>query len=215
MIKIMLVDDHDLVRSGIRRLLEDVEDVQIIAEASSGEESIEIARKQCPDIVLMDLNMPGVGGLEATKKLKHINENIKIIIVTMVDDVVFPQRLLKAGASGYLTKGANLSEIMHAIREVQANRRYVSPELAQRMALANTSDDRSPFDGLSEREMQVMLMLMDGHRVNDISEKLHLSPKTVSTYRYRLYDKLGVTNDVELARLAMQHGMISSNNTSH
>ncbi len=101
------------------------------------------------------------------------------------------------------------------MREVLGGRRYVSPEIAQRMALSRSGDDRSPFDDLSERELQVMMMLMDGHRVNDISEKLCLSPKTVSTYRYRLYDKLGVSNDVELARLAMQHGMIINSSSSH
>lgn len=209
-IRIILVDDHDLVRMGVRRLMDDVDEIEIVGEGGSGEEAVELTRSKSPDVVLMDLNMPGIGGLEATKKLKHINPDIKILIVTMVEDVLFPQRLLKAGASGYITKGASVSEILHAMREVLAGRRYVSPEIAQRMALSKSGDDRSPFDELSERELQVMMMLMDGHRVNDISEKLCLSPKTVSTYRYRLYDKLGVSNDVELARLAMQHGMILS-----
>lgn len=210
MIKVMLVDDHDLVRTGVKRLLDDVEDVRVIAEASSGEEAMSLIRKVDPDIVLMDINMPGIGGLEATRKLLHLKPAVKIIVVSMHDDDLFPQRLLQAGASGYVTKGASIEEIVHAMREVLANRRYICPEIAQQMALSNMSGhDSSPFETLSERELQVMLMLMDGQKVNDISDKLCLSPKTVSTYRYRLYDKLGVNNDMELAKLAMLHGVMS------
>lgn len=210
MIRLILVDDHELVRTGVRRLLEDQTDYEIVAEACCGEDAITQVREHEPDVILMDLNMPGIGGLEATRKLKHSHPKLRIIIVTMVDDVVFPTKLLKAGASGYITKGANIDEITRAIREVLANKRYISPDLAQKMATMPVDGDKSPFDELSERELQVLMMLMEGHRVNDISDKLCLSPKTISTYRYRLYDKLDVKNDIELTRLAMEHGIIQN-----
>ncbi len=210
MVKIMLVDDHDLVRTGVRRLLEDNPDLEIVGEACSGEEAVNLVRELNPDIVLMDLNMPGIGGLEATKKLKHLVPQVRIIIVTMVDDTMFPQRLLKAGASGYLTKGAKTEEIMRAIRDVMVNKRYISPDLALRMA-TDVDDNKSPFAGLSERELQVLMMLMEGQRVSEISNSLFLSPKTISTYRARLHEKLGVKTDIELTRLAIEHGIISGN----
>lgn len=211
----MLVDDHDLVRTGLKRLINDVEGFRVVTEAATGEEALQKAKSNEIDIVLMDINMPGIGGLEATKKLLHINPALKIIGVTMHDDEIFPQRLLKAGAVGYLTKGSDIDEMIHAIREVMANRRYICPDIAQQMALTQTQDfEISPFETLSERELQVMIMLMDGQKVNVISDKLSLSPKTVSTYRHRLYTKLGVNNDMELARLALQHGIID-NQSSH
>ena len=212
MIKVLLVDDHELVRTGIKRLLEDSTDINVIGEADSGEDALTLAADNEIDVILMDINMPGMGGLEATRKLMHIKPDLKIIIVTMHEDDLFAQRLLKAGATGYLTKGAGVEEIVHAIREVNLNRRYISPDIAQQLALSQFPDhEGSPFDLLSERELQVMMLLMDGIKVNEISEQLCLSPKTVSTYRHRLYDKLNVSNDIELARLAMTHGIIENN----
>jgi DNA-binding NarL/FixJ family response regulator len=207
----MLVDDHDLVRTGIRRLLDDVPGIEVVCEAMTGEEALSQITEQGPDVVLMDINMPGIGGLEATRKLLHIRPELKIIIVTMHDDDLFPQRLLKAGAMGYLTKGARVEEIVQAIRDVMAGRRYISPLIAQQMALSRFDEEGgSPFESLSERELQVLLMMMDGQSITAISDKLCLSPKTVSTYRTRLYAKLGVQNDIELARLALLHGVVES-----
>ncbi len=210
----MLVDDHDMVRTGLKRLLEDFSDLEVIAEASSGEEAIILAESHQPDIALMDLNMPGIGGLEATRKLIRSHSELKIIIVTMHNEGIFPQRLLNIGAMGYVTKEASINEIVNAIRQVMLNKRYISPEIAQQMALAGSKNhDKSPFELLSERELQVLMLLMDGNKVNIISEKLCLSPKTVSTYRYRLYDKLGVKNDIELAKLALRYGIMDALNT--
>lgn len=210
MVRIMLVDDHDLVRTGLRRLLEDHSDFSVVAEASCGEDAISLVKETQPEVVLMDLTMPGMGGLEATRKLKHLFSDVRVIVVTMIDDVMFPQRLLRAGASGYLTKGAKIDEINKAIHEVMANRRYISPDLAQKMATVELDEGKSPFEELSERELQVLMLLMDGQRVSDISDELCLSPKTVSTYRYRLYEKLSVKNDIELTRLALEHGIIQA-----
>lgn len=211
MIKVMLVDDHDLVRTGIKRLLEDHPNIKIVGEATSGEQALDQVSENDPDVVLMDINMPGIGGLEATRKLLQRKPMLKIIVVTMHEDDMFAQRFLKAGAMGYLTKGAKVDEILRAVEAVMANQRYLSPAIAQQIALSQmTEEESSPFDSLSERELQVLLMMMDGQSISAISEKLCLSPKTVSTYRTRLYAKLGVQNDIELARLALQHGVVES-----
>jgi len=214
MTRLMLVDDHDLVRTGIKRLLEEVPDFDIVAEATCGEEALRLVCETDPEVILMDINMPGIGGLEATRKLLHVRPEIKIIVLTMHDDDLFPARLMKAGALGYVTKGAKVEEIVEAVKTVQKNQRYLSPIIAQHMALANFQDDEgSPFDSLSERELQVLMMMMDGQNISAISQKLFLSPKTISTYRSRLYQKLGVSSDIELTRLAMSHGIVENNNT--
>lgn len=209
MINVLLVDDHDLVRTGIHRLLDDVDGIQVYAEAKDGESAIQEVRKKRPDVILMDVSMPGIGGLEATRKIKQIDDTLPIIILTIHTDDPFPTSLLKAGASGYLHKSCSIDEIVSAIKEVYAGRRYISTEIAQNLALSLLpGNEGSPFDNLSQREMQVMFMLVQGNKVQDISEKLCLSPKTISTYRYRLFDKLSVRNDAELTRLAMRYGML-------
>lgn len=209
MINVLLVDDHELVRTGIRRLLSDVSGINVYDEAKDGESAITAVRKKRPDVVLMDVSMPGIGGLEATRKLKQIDSDLPVIILTVHTDDPFPTSLLKAGASGYLHKGCTVDEIVTAIKEVHAGRRYICTEIAQNLALSLLpGSDGSPFDSLSQREMQVMFMLVQGNKVQDISEKLCLSPKTISTYRSRLFEKLSVRNDAELTRLAMRYGML-------
>jgi two-component system invasion response regulator UvrY len=209
MIKVTIVDDHELVRTGIIRILKDEPDLEVVAEASSGEEAIQLVKQYKPDVVLMDVNMPGIGGFEATRKLIQMYPDLKVIVVTIHVDDPFPSRMLQAGAMGYLTKGCGVDEIINAIREVNTGRRYISADVAQHLALKlMPGGEESPFDSLSPRELQVMLMLTQGTKVQEISDKLCLSPKTVSTYRHRLYDKLGVSSDVALTRLAMRYGMV-------
>jgi two-component system invasion response regulator UvrY len=211
MIDVLLVDDHELVRSGIRRLLEDRRGIQVIGEAGTGEEAVQKARERRPDVVLMDVNMPGIGGLEATRKLIQVDPSIKVIVCTIHNEEPFPTRLLEAGAAGYLTKGCGIEEIVTAIRAVREGERYICAEIAQHIALSvMPGAKQSPFDRLSQREMQVMLMVTKGQNTQQISDKLCLSPKTVSTYRHRLFDKLGVFNDVELTRLALRHGILEN-----
>lgn len=208
-ISVLLVDDHDLVRAGIRRLLEDESDINVIAEASSGEDALKIARDLKPDVVMMDVKMPGIGGLETTRKLQRSHPQIKVLILTICDDDVFPGRLLQAGAAGYITKGASMDEMVQAIKSVYAGERYISPSIAKHLVLKSIDDhQKSPFDTLSERELQVTLMIIGGYRVQDISEKLFLSAKTINSYRYRIFEKLVVKNDVELTLLAIRHGLI-------
>ena len=209
MIKVMVVDDHDLVRNGISRMLADVNGIDVIGEASSGEEAVQLARELEPDVVLMDVKMPGIGGLEATRKMLRHDDGVRVIAVTVCEEEPFPSRLMKAGAAGYLTKGAGLDEMVRAIKIVNAGQRYISPQIAQAMALKpfNTAET-APMELLSERELQIMMMIVNCHKVQDISDKLCLSPKTVNTYRYRIFDKLGITSDVEMTVLAMRWGMV-------
>nr|BAE02742.1 Two-component regulatory system global activator GacA [Pseudomonas fluorescens] len=211
MIRVLVVDDHDLVRTGITRMLADIDGLQVVGQAESGEESLIKARELKPDVVLMDVKMPGIGGLEATPKLLRSHPDIKVVVVTVCEEDPFPTRLLQAGAAGYLTKGAGLAEMVQAIRLVFAGQRYISPQIAQQLAIKSfqtTSD--SPFDALSEREIQIALMIVGCQKVQTISDKLCLSPKTVNTYRYRIFEKLSISSDVELTLLPVRHGMVDT-----
>lgn len=209
-IRILLVDHQSLVRNGIQRLLEDDPQFNVVGEASTGEEAVELARSVKPDVVLMDVQIPGIGGMEATRRLSRACPDTGVVVVTVDVSDPFPAQLLEAGASGYLTKHCDVGEITDAIRAVARGERYISADIAREMALSMLpGKEQSPFDRLSQREMQVMLMVTQGQSVHVISDLLCLSPKTVSTYRYRLYDKLGVDNDVELTHLAIRHGIVT------
>ena len=212
MIRVLVVDDHDLVRTGITRMLADIDGLQVVGEACTGEEALLKVRELKPDVVLMDVKMPGIGGLEATRKLMRSHPDIKVVAVTVCEDEPFPTRLLQAGAAGYLTKGAALDEMVQTIRLVFAGQRYIDPQIAQQLALKSfqPQNSGSPFDLLSEREIQIALMIANCQKVQTISDKLCLSPKTVNTYRYRIYEKLAITSDVELALLAVRHGMVDA-----
>jgi two-component system invasion response regulator UvrY len=206
---ILLVDNQVLVRSGLRRVLDDIDGLKVIGEADSGERAVELCRELNPHVVLMDAQIQGIGGLEATRRIIRADLKVSIIIVTLqVDDPVQPQ-FLEAGASGCLTKHCSVDEIADAVRAVVAGERYISADIAKQMALSMLPGRvQSPFDLLSQREVQVLMMVAQGQGVHEISERLCLSSKTVSTYRYRLFEKLGVENDVELTRLAIRHGIV-------
>lgn len=215
LIKVLLVDDHDLVRLGIKRLLQDIHGIKVVGEVSTGEEAIRIAKELIPDVVLMDLQMPGIGGLEATRKMLRHNPDIKILALTVCDDEPYPSRLLQAGAAGYITKGCDAEEMIRAIRTVHSGQRYISSEIAQQLALKRfTKAEESPLDSLSERELQIMLMITSGQKVHEISDKLCLSPKTVNSYRYRIFEKLNINSDVELTLLAIRLGLIESHKST-
>ncbi|MDL0433028.1 UvrY/SirA/GacA family response regulator transcription factor [Marinobacter sp. TBZ242] len=218
MIRVLVVDDHELVRSGITRMLADNPDIDVIGEASSGEEAIDFVRKDSPDIVLMDIRMPGIGGLEATRRILRIDDAVRVIVVTACADDPYPTRVMQAGASAYITKGADIREMVRAIRMAHSGQRYISPEIAQKMALkqlgggesGEEGGELSLFDRLSEREMQIAMMVVDCHKVQDISDKLCLSPKTVNSYRYRIFEKLEISSDVELALMAVRLGLLDA-----
>lgn len=216
LIRVLVVDDHELVRSGITRMLADDPDLDVIGQSSSGEDAIEFVRKNRPDIVLMDIRMPGIGGLEATRRILRLDDTIRVIVVTACADDPYPARVMQSGATAYITKGADIREMVRAIRMAHSGQRYISPEIAQKMALKQLGGDRdeegesSLFDRLSEREMQIAMMVVDCQKVQDISDRLCLSPKTVNSYRYRIFEKLEISSDVELALMAVRYGLLDA-----
>lgn len=210
-IKILIVDDHQLIRKGIASILDEIKGLHVIAEASDGEEAIRLAREHNPDVILMDIQMPGMGGMEATKKILRVNPDARILALTVCESDIYPARLLEEGAAGYITKDSTTEEMVRAIRTIVTGQRYISPSIAQKLAIKRfTTGKASPFEVLSERELQVLLMITRGRKVPDIAEILHLSTKTINTYRYRIFEKLGVKSDVELTHLALQHGIIEN-----
>jgi two-component system invasion response regulator UvrY len=209
MITVMVVDDHNLIRSGIAALLSDLPNIEVIAKANSGEEAILLAKQHKPNIIFMDIRMPGIGGIAATQKITANHPDIKIIALTSCTEEPFPTNLLKAGAHGYLTKGATIEKMAQAIRTVVAGKKFIDPDIAQKLALKNVSDTPpSPFDALSLREFNIVLMLNNGLSHKAIAEKLFISTKTLNSYRYNIYEKLNVKTDVELILLANQTGLI-------
>lgn len=205
MIDVLVVDDHDLIRAGISRMLEDDSAIQVVGEAASGEDAITMARNLAPAVILMDMKMPGIGGLEATRRIRHACENAKIVVLSACTDTPFAQRVLSAGATGYVSKSSHISEIIKAIKIVSLGERYLSADIAQNIALNDSAD---PFEDLSSRELQIASMIIDCRKVQDISDALCLSPKTVNTYRYRIFEKLKIQSDVELTLLALKHGLL-------
>lgn len=209
MIRVMLVDDHQMVRSALRAAIERSTDIQVVAEAESGEMALELLGGHAPHVVLMDLNMPGIGGLEATRKLIRQMPAIKIIVVSAHLEEPYPSRMFSAGAVGYLGKDTQIGDVVKAIRIVHKGGRFVSAEVASNLAARlGPGGERSPFSALSEREMQVMQLILDAQSLPAIAERLSLSPKTVSTYHSRILEKLQVKNDVALTRLAIRYGVL-------
>ncbi|WP_419604824.1 response regulator [Thiolapillus sp.] len=210
MIRILLVDDHALFRSGIKGILDTQEDMTVVAEAETGEDAVEFVRRTPPDVILMDVNMPGIDGIEATRRIVRADPQAKVIALTALDDQPFPNQLLDAGAVGYLTKGSPADEVSAAIRQVMRGEHYICNEVAQRLSLSAlvNKGKSTPLAKLSPREMQVMLMITRGSTTQQISDALFLSPKTISTYRTRLFEKLEIHNDVELTHFALRHGLI-------
>ncbi|MEG3767871.1 UvrY/SirA/GacA family response regulator transcription factor [Alteromonas sp. 14N.309.X.WAT.G.H12] len=209
MIKIILADDHELVRTGIRRILDDVKDFTVVSEAKNGEDAVQLCRKAAPDIVLMDVNMPGMGGLEATKKIVRMSENTRVICLSMHKEHPIPAQVMQIGAFGFLTKDAEPEEMIRAIYKVHAGQKYLPPEIAQSIAISRlTPDNENPFDNLSSRELNIAMRLTRGQKVPEIAAELSINAKTVNTYRYRMFEKLGVTTDVELTHLALRHKLI-------
>ncbi len=205
MIKVLLVDDHDLVRTGIESLLNSVDDILVIGVSNCGEKAIDMLNVIVPDIVLMDVNMPGIGGVEACRRMLQRNKNVKIIALSVLNDGPIPQQLLKMGASGFISKNSPVDEMVSAIRTVMAGKRYLSTEVANNLAFQGLPGaNESPFAKLSQRESEVVNLILQGKNIQEMAELLVLSDKTINTYRYRLYDKLKVKNDVELTRLAVK-----------
>jgi two-component system invasion response regulator UvrY len=211
MIRILVVDDHELVRIGLRHILADYPSIRIAGEAVDGESALRMNREIRPDVVLLDVCLPGLSGFEVTKRLKQASPQLGIIILTVHEQAPYPAQLLEAGASAYLTKGCPATELVQAIQTVASGGRHIGSRVAQQMALDMLPGGKSsPFEELSAREMEVMLMLADGLKIADIAEAMHLSPKTVATYKYRIFEKLETRNDVDMTRMAMRYGVVAN-----
>ena len=207
-LKVLIVDDHELVRAGMRRLLEENPQLGTIFEANSGEEALELAREQRFDLVLMDITLPGLSGMEASDRLLHIDPDTRIIMVTGKLEGGHIRKLLNSGVRGYITKGSSSDEMDRAMRRVMAGEQYLSPDVAQQVAMDMINgDDENPFDRLTSRESEIIHLLLRGHRNRQISTSLHISEKTVSTHRTRAFDKLHVKTTAELVRLAMRFNL--------
>ncbi|PCJ22809.1 MAG: DNA-binding response regulator [SAR86 cluster bacterium] len=212
-ITVLLADDHELVREGIARLLADQTDIHVVAQVSSGEDVLEYMSKhstsasESPDIILMDARMPGLGGIETTREVVKQYPNSKVVAISSVSSGVIPSQILRSGAMAFITKSVSVEEMLKAIRVVNAGEHYVTPSVAKQLCADPFTDHDSLFDKLSRRELQIAQMLTDGKKVSQVATYLGLSPKTVYSYRYRIFEKLGIRSDVELTILAVKHGL--------
>jgi len=206
-IRVFLVDDHALVRVGMRMILSAETDIEVVGEADNGEDALPQIRRMKPDVVLCDLHLPGVSGLEVTERVVRGDHGTRVIIVSVLQDGPMPKRLLEVGASGYVGKGGDAVELLRAVRDVARGKRYLASSIAQNLALSGIKGDASPFDALSPRELEVAMMLTQGLRQEDIARRLSLSAKTVNTHKTRLFEKLGIQDSIALARLVAQYGI--------
>lgn len=209
MIRIVVIDDHALVRAGFRMILDDAKDIEVVGEADNAEDGIALTRRLKPDVVLMDLNLPGMSGLEATDRLARGVDSPRIVVLTAQTQQPFPKRLLEAGATGFLTKGCPAAELVGAVRAAARNERYLSADIARLVALDALAPTtaRSPFEALSPRELEIAIALAGGRTMAEIGTLLSISAKTVATYKYRVYEKTGVDSEVALANLARRYGL--------
>ena len=211
MIQVLIIDDHALVRTGLRHILENNRADIRVEESSSRKAMLRRRRKNHPDVILLNINLPGLTGFEITRKLKRIYPGAGVIALAANAKPPYPARLLDAGANGYLTRDCETRELLEAVKCVAAGQRYIGSEAARQLALSMLSGTaESPFEELSAREMEVMLKLTDGRKIPDIASLMCLSPKTVSTYKYRILDKLGARSEVELVRMAMRYGLLEA-----
>ena len=207
-INVMLVDDHAVVRMGFKMLLESASEIKVIAEAENGEMAIKAYVEHKPSVVVMDITMPGMGGLEAIERILAKDSSARILVLSAHEDSVHPKRVLNAGALGYLTKRSAAEELIKAIRMVASGKKYIEASVAQQMAIQQLSGDQSPVDVLSEREFEVFMSLAKGKTTNEIAENLFLSPRTVGTHLYNIKQKLNANNSAEIALIAMRSGLL-------
>ena len=209
-INVMLVDDHAVVRMGFKMLLETDADIKVVCEAESGEQAIQRYMEFKPHVVVMDITMPGIGGLEAIERILAKDSAAKILVLSAHEDSVHPKRVLNAGAMGYLTKRSAAEEMIKAIRVVASGKKYLEAGVAQQMARQQLSGDQNPVDVLSPREFEVFMALAKGKTTNEIAETLFLSPRTVGTHLYNIKQKLNANNSAEIALIAMRSGLLEA-----
>jgi DNA-binding NarL/FixJ family response regulator len=211
MIRVILADDHSIVRDGLRRIVEDSEEMTVVAEAADGADAITQVRRECPDVAVVDISMPGLDGLEVTSRLQAEFPKLPVIILTMHEEDQYVVRAIEAGAMGYITKKSAPEQLVNAIRTVHGGGRYLSAEASDALALsiARGARGQSPLDLLSTRELQVLRRLAMGHTNREIAAAYNISIKTVDTYRFRLLKKLNLRNNADLSRFAIQNNLIT------
>lgn len=209
MIRVLVAEDHTIVREGIKQLIGMAKDLQVVGEATNGEQLLETLRQTPCEVVLLDISMPGVNGLEAIPRIRALNNPPAILMLSMHDEVQMVARALKVGAAGYATKDSDPALLLTAIRKVASGGRYIDPELADRMVFeVGLTDARPPHALLSEREFSVFERLVQGEGVNEIAQQLAVSSKTISTHKARLMQKLGANSVADLVRYAMEHKLV-------
>ena len=209
-IRVYLVDDHALVRTGMKLILAQEVDIEVVGEADSGEAALPAIRALKPDVVLCDLHLPGISGLEVTERISRADYGSRVVVVSVLEDGPLPKRLIDAGAAGYLGKAGDAAELVRAVREVARGKRYLGSIIAQNLALSAVNGDASPFDHLSPRELEIAMLLVQGLRQEQIAKRLNLSAKTVNTHKSRLFEKLAIQDNIALARMAGQYGLSDS-----
>jgi DNA-binding NarL/FixJ family response regulator len=208
-IQVLLADDHAIVRAGLKELLQDTGDIQVAGEATNGQEVMAQIRARDFDVAVLDMTMPGRSGIELIKQVKDEKPKLRILVLTMHSEEQYAVRALKAGASGYLTKEAAADQLVAAIRRIAGGGAYVSPETAERLVLAAVPRaEAAPHTLLSDREFQVLQMIAGGRTVGEIAKRLSLSVKTVSTHKTRILQKMGLSNQAELIRYALEHKLL-------
>ena len=213
-IRVMLVDEHELLRCGLARIINDEYDMDVIAQADSGEAALSLLESLVPDVIIIDVKVSGMGGIETTQRIMRSYPDVKVIAMSTLEVGLLPTRMLRAGAVAYITNCVSMAEMLRSVRLVNSGQRYITPRIANMLAMAPYGESsKSPFDTLSERELQVALMLIESQKVAKISDQLCLSPKTVYSYRYRIFEKLGLSSDVELTILAVKHGLSDASNS--
>lgn len=210
MIRVLLADDHSIVRAGLRSLIEDNGEMEVVVEAADGQEAIREALKAEPDVAVIDISMPGMDGLEVINQLQAKLPALPILVLTMHEEEQYVVRSISSGARGYMTKRSAPEQLVKAIQQLHEGGRYLSAEAAELLALrvARGESGQSPLDSLSNREVQVLRALALGQTNREIAENYHISVKTVDTYRFRLLKKLGLRNNADLSRFAIQTGLI-------
>jgi two-component system, NarL family, invasion response regulator UvrY len=206
--KVMLVDDHAVVRMGFRLLLQNTPDIEVIAEAESGEEACKLYAEKKPDVVVMDLSMPGIGGMEALNRIRAKYPGARILVLSAHDDVMHPKRVLEAGAAGYLSKRSAPEALIEALGQVMQGKIFLEASIAQKLAVDQLTGEQNPVAVLSPREFEVFKLLAQGKSVADIADLLFLSPRTVGTHLYNIKQKLNASNSAEIALIAMRAGVI-------